>query len=195
MVAWRKPKFTMIAAMLAACTIGAPLAMAAEAASTGHDLVDEIAANEGEDFLQEEVDVRRGRPTVKLRAIGHAAGFDARLRFELKSDHDGFAHFYSLGASGNVEVWLENVPVKAGRSLSYPSGRLTVQIRLPHGRERLVAVVTRERIDGFLGTGTTRLPHLLSESHANFWLSLNATLADLPRTSWGQASIRLDTAR
>lgn len=195
MADWITSKSTAARVALIACAILAPITSSADGARANGLLAGEFATTSADDLHQSKMGSVRRRIVIKLRAVNHSAAHFDQVRLELQSNQDTFVHLYAINSSGSVHLWLENVPVIAGEPLTYPTKNLKVSVTLPLGRERIVAVATRERIDGFLGDGTTRRPHLLTESHENFWRTLNAILADLPSPAWGYASLALHSAR
>ena len=70
-----------------------------------------------------------------------------------------------MSASGRAQVWMENVPVAAGQRLLFPTGGLGIKAAAPAGREDLMLIVTKERINGFFGYGSTRTPRLVEHDH------------------------------
>jgi hypothetical protein len=122
-------------------------------------------------------------PTMpSVLAIGEPIGF------RLRSSADGFGHLYVLSASGKVQLWFENLPVRKMRSLSYPPSRLQVRAAPPAGDETVIFVVTRERFEGFAGRGTTRSPLALQHTHAGFGEALRRRTARIERTRWASVS-------
>jgi hypothetical protein len=111
----------------------------------------------------------------------------APVSFEVSSSINGFGHIYVLSASGRVQVWMENVPIAAGQRLRFPVGGQGIEAAAPAGREDLMLIVTRDRIDGFIGSEATRTPRLLDYSHEAFKRALTAKFADLPHRHWGYA--------
>src|SRR5438046_2918504 len=93
---------------------------------------------------------------VALRPGPHAeVEIGAPIGFEVSSGRDGFGHLYVLSASGRVQLWMENVPVEANQSLSYPFDGLTIHASAPKGIDHVMLLVTRDRIDGFNGRRTS----------------------------------------
>lgn len=129
---------------------------------------------------------KNARPRVTLRPSSPVVRIGAPINFELGSSVDGFAHIYVVSASGRVQVWMENVPIPAGRHKVFPTrGQITAAP--PAGRDDIVLVVTRERIKGFLGHGPTRTPRDLDYDPASFKLAVREKFEDLPRRNWGYA--------
>jgi Domain of unknown function (DUF4384) len=126
------------------------------------------------------------RPRVTLRPSSPVVRIGAPINFELASSVDGFAHVYVVSASGRVQVWMENVPIAAGQHNVFPTrGQITAAP--PAGREDIVLVVTRERIKGFLGYGSTRTARDLDYDPATFKQAVRQRFEDLPRRDWGYA--------
>jgi hypothetical protein len=126
-------------------------------------------------------------PLVTLRPSAPVVPVGTPLSFEVSSSMTGFGHIYVLSASGRVQVWMENVPIAAGQRLTFPAGRPGIEAAAPAGREDLMLIVTRDRIDGFLGYEATRIPRLLDYSHETFKRALTAKFVDLPHRQWGYA--------
>jgi hypothetical protein len=129
--------------------------------------------------------VLAGRPEVTLRPSVPTVPIGAPVTFEVSSSMNGFGHIYVLSASGRVQVWLENAPIGAGQQLIFPTGEIGIKAAAPAGREDLMLIVTRDRIDGFFGYAGTDVPRVLDTSHATFKRKLTAKFADLPHRQWG----------
>jgi Domain of unknown function (DUF4384) len=127
------------------------------------------------------------RPEVTLRPSASVVPVGAPVTFEVSSSVDGFGHIYVVSASGRVQVWLENVPIAAGRRLAFPIGDMAIKAAAPPGREDLVLIVTRDRIDGFFGYEGTDVPRALEYSPAAFKRKVTAKIIDLPPKEWGYA--------
>jgi hypothetical protein len=127
------------------------------------------------------------RPLVTLHPSSTNVPVGTPISFEVGSSVNGFGHMYVLSASGRVQVWMENVPIAAGQRLVFPIGGPAIEAAAPAGREELMLIVTRDRIDGFFGYKGTRRPRLLDMSHHAFKRALTAKFADLPHRQWGYA--------
>jgi hypothetical protein len=127
------------------------------------------------------------RPLVTLHPSAPVVAVGAPVSFEVSSSINGFGHIYVLSASGRVQVWMENVPITAGQRLRFPVGGQSIEAAGPTGREDLMLIVTRDRIDGFIGYEATRTPRLLDYSHEAFKRALTAKFVDLPHRQWGYA--------
>jgi Domain of unknown function (DUF4384) len=129
---------------------------------------------------------KAARPNVTLRPSSPVVRIGAPINFELGSSMDGFAHVYVVSASGRVQVWMENMPIAAGQHKLFPTrGQITAAP--PAGRDDIVLVVTRERIKGFLGSGSTRTPRDLDYDPVAFKDAVRQRFEDLPRRDWGYA--------
>jgi len=129
---------------------------------------------------------RAARPRVTLRPSSPVVRVGAPINFELGSSVDGFAHVYVVSASGRVQVWMENMPIAAGQQNLFPTrGQITAAP--PAGSDDIVLVVTRERIKGFLGFGSTRTPRDLNYDPVAFKDAVRQRFEDLPRRDWGYA--------
>jgi hypothetical protein len=127
------------------------------------------------------------RPLVTLRPSAPVVPVGAPVGFEVSSSINGFGHIYVLSASGRVQVWMENVPIPAGQRLQFPTGSMGIAAAAPAGREDLMLVVTKERIDGFFGYETIRSPRMLDYSHQAFKQAVAAKFVDRPQREWGYA--------
>jgi hypothetical protein len=127
------------------------------------------------------------RPVVTLRPSAPAVRVGAPISFEVGSSVNGYGHIYVLSASGRVQVWMENAPIAAGQRLVFPTGDIAILAAAPAGREDLMLIVTKERIDGFIGRGATRSPRVLDLDHQSFKQALSAKFIDLPHRQWGYA--------
>jgi hypothetical protein len=132
------------------------------------------------------------RPEVTLRPSTGVVPIGAPITFEVSSSINGFGHLYVFSASGRVQVWLENAPIAAGERLVFPMGGTGVRAVAPAGREHLVLVVTRDRINGFLGYEGTDTPRLLDYRPATFKKRLTDKFIDLPHSRWGYARASVD---
>jgi hypothetical protein len=112
----------------------------------------------------------------------------SRFGFRLKSTADGFGHLYALSASGKVQLWFENVPVRRMHTVSYPSSGLELRAAPPAGDETIIFVVTRDRLDGFAGRGTTRSPLALQYAQGAFNDALAQKTSTIERTQWASVS-------
>jgi hypothetical protein len=127
------------------------------------------------------------RPAVTLRPSSPVVAVGAPISFQVSSSVSGFGHIYVLSASGRVQVWMENVPIPAGQRLLFPTGGMGIRAAAPAGREDLMLVVTRNRIDGFFGYETTHSPRVLEYSPHAFKQALTAKFVDRPNREWGYA--------
>lgn len=125
------------------------------------------------------------RPQVSMRATQQTVAIGDAIGFEVRSSIDGYGHLYVLSASGRVQLWMENVPISGGRTHQFPHGQLGIKASAPAGREDVVMVVTRARLDGFGGRRTTSTPQRLSMDHDDFKQALDRKLADLNNRDWG----------
>jgi len=127
------------------------------------------------------------RPRVTLRPSSSVVAVGAPVSFEVGSSVNGFGHIYVLSASGRAQMWMENVPIAAGQRLLFPTGEIGIEAAAPAGREDLMLIVTKDRIDGFFGYGTTRSPRVLAYDHDAFKQALTAKFVDRPQREWGYA--------
>lgn len=127
------------------------------------------------------------RPEVTLRPSAGVVAIGAPVTFEVSSSVNGFGHLYVLSASGRVQVWLENAPIAAGQRLVFPIGETGIKAAAPSGREDLMLVVTKDRINGFFGYEGTSVPRALDYSQTSFKRKLTDKFIDLPHGQWGYA--------
>jgi hypothetical protein len=132
------------------------------------------------------------RPEVTLRPSPAVVPIGAPVTFEVSSSINGFGHLYVLSASGRVQVWLENAPIAAGQRLTFPIGETAIKAAAPAGREDLMLIVTRDRINGFFGYEGTNAPRLLDYSQVSFRKKLTDKFIDLPHSQWGYARISVE---
>ena len=132
------------------------------------------------------------RPEVTLRPSAGVVAVGAPVTFEVSSSVNGFGHLYVLSASGRVQVWLENAPIAAGQRLVFPTGEMGIKAAAPTGREDLMLIVTRDRINGFFGYEGTNVPRVLDYSQAAFKKRLTERFADMPHAQWGYARTSVD---
>ena len=187
-----------LALILAGIICGVAFVRAAPAGAADLDDIFSPGSMRGEvpveprDLVPQPVPVKPGsgpakRPLVTLRPSAPVVAVGAPISFEVGSSVKGFGHIYVIGASGRVQVWVENMPISAGQRLVFPTGRMGIRAAAPAGREELILIVTRHRIDGFLGFDTTSTPRELSyEPHA-FKRALTEMFIDRPHREWGYA--------
>jgi len=132
------------------------------------------------------------RPEVTLRPSAGVVAVGAPVTFEVSSSVNGFGHLYVLSASGRVQVWLENASIAAGQRLVFPTGEMGIKAAAPTGREDLMLIVTRDRINGFFGYEGTNVPRVLDYSQAAFKKRLTERFADMPHAQWGYARTSVD---
>lgn len=105
--------------------------------------------------------------------------------FRIKSNAPGFVHLYSVNASGRIQLWMENVPIEAAEPLSYPSDpRMKIKATPPGGKDRVLVILTKSRLDGFQGRRTTRVPEDIEMGQASFLKHLKELMSDVPRAQW-----------
>jgi hypothetical protein len=126
------------------------------------------------------------RPRVTLRPSSPVVRIGMPINFQLGSSVKGFAHVYVVSASGRVQVWMENVPIDAGEHVLFPT-RGSIKAAPPAGRDDIVLIVTKDRINGFVGYRTTRTPRDLNYNPVAFKRAVRDRFTDLPRRDWGYA--------
>jgi hypothetical protein len=127
------------------------------------------------------------RPKVTLIPNAAVVPIGGWISFRVSSSVNGYGHLYVMSASGRAQVWMENVPIAAGQRLVFPVGSVGIKAAPPAGREDLMLIVTRKRIDGFFGYETTRTPTVVDHDHKTFKQALTAKFVDVPRWQWGFA--------
>jgi hypothetical protein len=153
------------------------LAVAGDARANDRDLTVEIVAKAGR------------APGVAMMPTQPAVlSIGDRFGVRVSAAASGYGHLYALSASGKVQLWFENLPVRAHQRVSYPSNGLEMRATPPAGDDTVIFVFTRNRFDGFLGRTATRSPHALQFSHAAFRHALDGKIAMLQRRDW--ASVR-----
>lgn len=111
-----------------------------------------------------------------------------KVRFRIASNRTGFAHLYVLSASGRLQLWMENVPIRASKALVYPTAPgVTIRAVAPLGQDRIVALLTRKRLDGFNGRQTTDIPMDLDMEQDEFQNAFEGMLAEDERNDWAWA--------
>lgn len=117
----------------------------------------------------------------------------ADLGFELRSSVKGYAHLYVINASGRVQLWLENIAIKPGKTLHYPSKDAVIRATPPAGEDQLFLLVTRAPFRGF-ANGPTDSPLNLKLSRAEFLHAFTEKKAKLVSGSWviAEQSIRIE---
>jgi hypothetical protein len=127
------------------------------------------------------------RPRVVLIPNTAVVPIGGWISFRISSSASGYGHLYVMSASGRAQVWMENVPIVAGQRLVFPVGGTGIRAAAPAGREDLMLIVTRQRINGFFGYQTTRTPTVVAHDHQSFKQALTAKFINLPRPLWGFA--------
>jgi hypothetical protein len=127
------------------------------------------------------------RPKVTLIPNMTVVPIGGWINFRVSSSVSGYGHLYVMSASGRAQVWMENVPIVAGQRLVFPIGSLGIRASAPAGREDLMLIVTRQRIDGFFGYDTTRTPRVVDHDHQSFKQALTSRFVDMQRRQWGFA--------
>lgn len=113
----------------------------------------------------------------------------APIRFKVVSTHAGFGHLYVASASGKVQLWAENLRLKAGVPVDIPRRGLAIVASAPAGDETIVFVATRDRFKGFLGGSTVTNPADIQVSRDSLMAQLQAKLAATPRPRWGLTQV------
>jgi hypothetical protein len=129
----------------------------------------------------------KGRPRVMLIPSTKVVPIGGWVNFGIKSSVTGYGHLYVMSASGRAQVWMENVPIIGGRRLVFPIGGIGIKAAAPAGREDLMLIVTRKRINGFFGYDTTRTPSVVDYDHKSFKAALTAKFIDMSKRQWNFA--------
>jgi hypothetical protein len=127
------------------------------------------------------------RPKVSLRPSAAVVPVGSPITFQVRSSVRGYGHLYVMSASGRAQVWMENVPIAAGRRLLFPIGGIGIKAAPPAGRDDIMLIVTKRRIDGFFGYRTTRWPRVVDYDHESFKEELTEKFSDMPKREWGYA--------
>ena len=127
------------------------------------------------------------RPKVTLIPNTSVVAIGGWVNFRVSSSVSGYGHLYVMSASGRAQVWMENVPIAAGQRLVFPVGSVGIKASAPAGREDLMLIVTKQRIDGFFGYDTTRTPRVVEHDHQTFKQALTAKFVNMPRRQWAFA--------
>jgi hypothetical protein len=127
------------------------------------------------------------RPRVTLLPNATVVPIGGWINFRVSSSVSGYGHLYVMSASGRAQVWLENVPIVAGQRLVFPVGSVGIKAAAPAGREDLMLIVTKQRIDGFFGYDTTRSPTVVDHDHKSFKAALTAKFINMSKRQWGFA--------
>jgi hypothetical protein len=129
----------------------------------------------------------KGRPRVTLIPSTKVVPIGGWVNFRVSSSVTGYGHIYVMSASGRAQVWMENVPIVGGQRLVFPIGRIGIKAAAPAGREDLMLIVTRKRINGFFGYDTTRTPSVVEHDHRSFKAALTAMFIKMPKQQWSFA--------
>lgn len=113
------------------------------------------------------------------------------MRFRMVSLADGFGHLYVLSASGRTQLWLENIPLRAGEPLRYPLRGQIVRATAPTGEETLIFAASRQPIDGFTGHGATSTAVDLPLTHEALRAAIADRFAGMARGDRAFAEIRV----
>ena len=127
------------------------------------------------------------RPRVSVRPTSHVVQIGSTIELEVRSSANGFAHLYVMSASGRVQLWMENVPIAGGQRLRFPTGGPSIVATGPTGEDEIIFIVTRKRIDGFLGRKTTWTAQLIGIGQEDFHQALEEQMSALPRAEWNMA--------
>ena len=159
------------------------LGAAADAGSTGQD------GKEARDLqpAAEWAGLASTTSNAKIELLpvgGSEVSIGRPVRFEIKSNRDGFTHLFVVSASGRVQLWMENAPVTAKLALRYPSSGVTIEATAPEGCDRLLLIFSRYRLNGFTGRATVKIPRDLDLDESEFQRDLESMMADYPRADW-----------
>jgi hypothetical protein len=135
------------------------------------------------------------RPRVSVQPTSHVVQIESPIELEVRSSANGFAHLYVMSASGRTQLWMENVPIAGGQLLRFPTAGLSIVAAGPTGEDEVILLVTRKRIDGFLGRKTTRMPQLIGLGHEDFLQTLEEQMSALPRGEWNMARTSVEVVK
>ena len=146
-----------------------------------------------------EVDVS-GNPAAPF-AVGVVPTLASPIRvgtpigFRLSSSLAGLGHLYLINATGAVGVLAENLPLEAGAQVDFPSAaaEFAIEATQPAGINRVVLLVTLDRIAGFANTQGMPLmnPVPLTLEAEEFLRRLDDLTGELPEASWATAEARV----
>lgn len=182
-------KFLVATALTCFIACG-PTASAAE--STGHFARDLSAEVVGSPALGASA---TGAKLSVTSMAGPVVEEGQRVRFKIASNRSGFVHLYVLSASGRLQLWMENVPIAASRPLIFPTTTdVTIKAEAPGGRDRIVALLTRKRLDGFNGQMTTETPMDLDMGREEFQNAVEGMLTENEKNdlTWASTAVRVD---
>ena len=109
-----------------------------------------------------------------------------KLGFSLSSSANGYGHLYLLTASGSVLALAENLPMKVGKRIAFPSSKAgyALRARPPVGQERILFLTTRQPFAGFAGGAAKDGPAQIPVSAEDFIRQLNMATRALPDNAW-----------
>lgn len=115
------------------------------------------------------------------------------IRFKVVSTQSGYGNFYVASASGKVQLWAENIRLRAGQPVELPNRGFSIVASPPAGDETIVFLVTRSRFAGFFDGFTVTKPTDVQVSREGLSATLQSKLSGLPRSAWAstQTSIRV----
>lgn len=134
-----------------------------------------------------EPEYKENGPKITIRPTrGKQVSEGDQVRFDIKANRDGFGHLYVLSASGRVQLWMENVPLDANRTIKYPDpdSNFTIEASGPEGKDKVIALLTRYRLNGFSGRRTVESPRDLDMDVDEFRDELKGILSKIDRTDW-----------
>ena len=113
------------------------------------------------------------------------------IGFRLSSSLAGLGHLYLINATGTVSVLAENLPLAAGAQVDFPDAAagFTIAATQPVGVNRVVLLVTLDRVAGFANTQGMPLtsPVPLTLEAEEFLRRLDDLTEELPGASWATA--------
>jgi len=161
---------------------GAVLLGVREAGAAGRDLVPEVAKPSRPKPKPPEAPV----PVhASLMPIGPSMiRIGDPIRFQIRSNRSGFGHVYIVNSSGKTVLLVENLPLKAERSIEVPKAGLRIRASAPTGDNEVVFLATRDRFAGFAGGGTTTTPTDIQTSGAGLAAQIETRLSMTARERW-----------
>lgn len=119
----------------------------------------------------------------------------APIGLRLSSSLAGLGHLYLIDATGTVYVLTENLPLGAGAQIDFPVAEsgFTIAATRPAGVNRVVLLVTLDRIAGFANTQGMALtsPVSLTLEAEEFLRRLDDLTGELPEASWATSETRV----
>lgn len=157
------------------------------------DAAQDLTAEMAKPVAQSPGEPRRLRAVqVSLMPVGPSTiAIGTPLRFKMMSLANGFGQLYVLSASGRTQLWLENLPLRAGQPLRFPRFGQILRAAAPAGDEAVIFVASRDPIDGFAGRGATTTPFDLQFTPEVLRMAIQQKFGAMSRDNWAFAEIKI----